>query len=466
MSDLLRAENSALERRLAAQTDLGINGLLLSDNFQESYNKLFIAQLTPITGSLDISKSQEIIDKLSEIELDRKAQINLISTITEELVSDSQTLVNTGCGAFKNDSTRKQLNEVILKLPVDKVDKVKLKLSSLEKECKKLLDTNGLYEEKLSNLGTKIKDAIRRRNIALEAISKNKQDAQKLQLVYEAQLKEYTALTKNSSNAGIQKELKDVIGKIEKIADELKNVPGGFGQKILSESRVDQLDQVLRVLSGELPKEGANLSSLDSVASVSLILSLTEDVASSKEQAKKILVTPLLISLQHQKLLAEASSNRVKFEEQKVDMLHILVDSMLEQLESLSIANKHYDMFLASAKLEKLDTDMPTVKVFQNAKQNRKDRVNTKFDLYSAVVHLFDSTGRLDLETQRIEQSLVALEHEAALNQSEIAVQMWNSLITNSIEQLKQFHAKGIKPENIAELLQALGLILIGNGVN
>jgi hypothetical protein len=64
------------------------------------------------------------------------------------------------------------------------------------------------------------------------------------------------------------------------------------------------------------------------------------------------------------------------------------------------------------------------------------------------------------------EYRLVALQHEAAIDYSETSLKIWSSAIETPIAALYAYHEGGLKPEDIVELLKALGLVGIAVGVN
>ncbi len=64
------------------------------------------------------------------------------------------------------------------------------------------------------------------------------------------------------------------------------------------------------------------------------------------------------------------------------------------------------------------------------------------------------------------EYQLIALEHEAALDYSEASLKIWKASIDVPVAALLAYHQGGLKPEDIVELLKALGLGGIALGVN
>jgi hypothetical protein len=70
------------------------------------------------------------------------------------------------------------------------------------------------------------------------------------------------------------------------------------------------------------------------------------------------------------------------------------------------------------------------------------------------------------LREEEIEVSLITLDHDEALDASEYALALWNHMIASPLEQLVAYHASGITPEDIANLVQAASLAGVAVGTN
>jgi len=86
------------------------------------------------------------------------------------------------------------------------------------------------------------------------------------------------------------------------------------------------------------------------------------------------------------------------------------------------------------------------------------------------VVHaIFVSTESIavdKLRQEEIEVTLIALDHEEALDATEYALNLWKHMIGSPLEQLVGYHASGLTSEDIANLLHAAGMAGIAVGVN
>jgi hypothetical protein len=62
--------------------------------------------------------------------------------------------------------------------------------------------------------------------------------------------------------------------------------------------------------------------------------------------------------------------------------------------------------------------------------------------------------------------ALISLDHEQALDASEFALALWKHMIATPLEEFVGYHASGIKSQDIANLINAVGLAGIAIGVN
>jgi hypothetical protein len=89
-----------------------------------------------------------------------------------------------------------------------------------------------------------------------------------------------------------------------------------------------------------------------------------------------------------------------------------------------------------------------------------------KEDALRALVYYANSWALGRVTADRIDYTLIGARHVAALDVSEVALAQWENLIGVPINGLVAYHASGLKPEDIAAFLQALGVIGIAAGVH
>jgi hypothetical protein len=64
-------------------------------------------------------------------------------------------------------------------------------------------------------------------------------------------------------------------------------------------------------------------------------------------------------------------------------------------------------------------------------------------------------------EYEKLEYQLIGQAHEGALDNSEIALAQADALIRIPLEQVAKAYASGVRPEDLANLIRALGLSAI-----
>lgn len=88
---------------------------------------------------------------------------------------------------------------------------------------------------------------------------------------------------------------------------------------------------------------------------------------------------------------------------------------------------------------------------------------DVKRSLYRALALYANSIAVARTAQEEADYRLIALDHDQAVDSSEAAIHMWNALIATPVNQLAAYHASGIKPEQLAQLLALLGIAV---GVN
>jgi hypothetical protein len=82
-------------------------------------------------------------------------------------------------------------------------------------------------------------------------------------------------------------------------------------------------------------------------------------------------------------------------------------------------------------------------------------------------MHYVDTIHTYRAREEALDYMLIALDHDEAVDNSEMAVGLWNSLIATPVNQIAAYHGSGVRAEDVAALvIQALSLGGIAVGVN
>lgn len=84
---------------------------------------------------------------------------------------------------------------------------------------------------------------------------------------------------------------------------------------------------------------------------------------------------------------------------------------------------------------------------------------------YRALAYLAESYSVAKTRYRSAEMRSILLAYRESALRSESALAAWSGLVTTPIDQVKTYHSTGLKPDEIAQFLQAFGLLGIAHGV-
>ncbi|MEM9292147.1 MAG: hypothetical protein AAGD01_10740 [Acidobacteriota bacterium] len=153
----------------------------------------------------------------------------------------------------------------------------------------------------------------------------------------------------------------------------------------------------------------------------------------------------------------------------------LLFDQTLALLEEQEAAYRNELIFLGQAELRRQELERKGC-LSQGAGENPavsrslltgEDAVGCRPLFFRLLVDYSAAWTLGRVQSEQIDYRLIALQHQAALDTSEIAFQKWASLLGPPIEQIVVFSSSGLKPDELVEtLVSALGLGAIAVGVN
>lgn len=245
------------------------------------------------------------------------------------------------------------------------------------------------------------------------------------------------------------------------------NELGDFGIKVISEERLAKINTVLQALSGFTP------STDEAPLEPSLaLLSASSRFAQALQQYQQAGTLPALEPLLIEKQLAAAqlayaqagqqlSQARVSYAQEYAAATILEVDLLLRgkaELGSLgsppatgSACTAKTAVFCAS--MRQLLEDKAMAQTANGAGESASRRA------YRAMAFLSESYSVARDRQQTAELQLIDADYRDAMLRSEASVAGWNALISVPIDQLKAYHAGGVTPQELAQLLQALGVI-------
>lgn len=272
---------------------------------------------------------------------------------------------------------------------------------------------------------------------------------------YKAAVKAYTdALT--SSDADASTKTTNAFTRLKSAIKALESAPDAWSRQFISKERLDSLNNFVDAVTqaskdGKLP-EGANKATVAFV----LFPKLVDDANKSLSDAKAPLALPLLIQRNYEQLQLEAVTREVTVREAMLRISGAVVDIIFDQARQLAIAKRELDEVENLKEVKGQST--------ANAFKNTPPKYRTP--LYRGTALYLDALNRLEARRYKLEYQYIAAHHELQLAYAEVNAKQWSSLIGATVDQVAMASAGGVKPESVVALLNMLGILYIGYGVN
>lgn len=255
------------------------------------------------------------------------------------------------------------------------------------------------------------------------------------------------------SAATAHKKLCDALAALDKLGDR--------GVQVLAEEKLKRIHTVLAAMSGIAPAGGVDAPVDDSLA----LLAAGSRLGNALERYRLADELPPLEPLVIEKQLAEvelAYANagahigqaRLQHARERVAAIHDEIRmlgearSTVANLGALPAATTRCTSGPTCASYESLLNDSAT-----------PSKAPTYRAAYRAMALLSESFTSARERQQTAQVSLAALDYQEALIRSEAAVASWKALVDTPIAQLKSYHSRGLRPEVVAAILQALGVV-------
>ena len=245
---------------------------------------------------------------------------------------------------------------------------------------------------------------------------------------------------------------------------------GPVGKKIIAEEKVERIGAILSAMSGVTPK-ASNDSDVDSA--LAFIAAATR-IGHALDQYHQAATWPPLEPLIIEKQLANAqlasAAEQVELSAARLTYYNELVEATKQEIVLLGRARSTMTGYgvpkvAANAPCAKYDPLHCESLEALLASTRRINGTPEERVAYRAMALLSESYVARD--RQRTAQvRLNASGYQEALILAEEALASWKAILDTPIEQLRTYHAGGLKPAELAPLLQALGVLGIANGVN
>lgn len=339
-------------------------------------------------------------------------------------------------------------------------------VNAYDNDCAALLKAQNTIEA-IGPSGSEWQKLQREIRKIIELRAKDEKELQVLQAKYLAAKKAYQDAAKpaKTDNAvELAEELKKILATIASVG-KLGMLKGFEEQR---KSVEELLDAVIKNKGGANPEVKADEKVTLVIASS--IPSLERQIGQALNYPK---VSALLIESEHLRLQAEGVRRSLAREDARLRLLNAKVIAMKREAGFLNNAKKYLDGLLPDM------NQSPTTPSVNPASTNETcrgtgglaaDYTNAKLECREIILRaLLDHVnswivGRLPQE--EIDYVLISQFHQAALDDSEVALMQWQNLVGVPLSQLVVYHSSGIKPEDIANFVNVIGLGGIAVGVN
>lgn len=264
--------------------------------------------------------------------------------------------------------------------------------------------------------------------------------------------------------AAKKNELCNVLAKLKGLED--------FGIKAVSEERLAQINAILAAVGGETPP--ADKAKLEPGLVLISTTSRFAQAWTQYQQAGKLpALEPLLIDKELTTAQLAYAQEGVQLAESRVQYAQDYEDATLLEVHLLTNAKAEMGALGAvPAPGTPCDPKKPTVfcasvsdllddKKLAKATDNGGGTANRR--VYRALAYLSESYSVARDRQLEAELRLIDTEYRVALSRSEASLASWDALLSVPVDQLKAYHAGGIKPAEVASLtaqvVQALAAV-------
>ena len=226
------------------------------------------------------------------------------------------------------------------------------------------------------------------------------------------------------------------------------------GAEVLAEEKLDWLEAILAAVAGTPPDEEVKLEDdeLLGVAIIRGLPALRDEADALLADAAKPRLTPIVAAIDYQRLLLAKLEALQDVERKQTALNEELLNAMVDEAIAWAtvLQRIHENPSWAGKSIGAL-----------NGSLSGQD----KGTFYEALAIYGDSVREAQIEQAVLEARLVATQYERSLVNSRYAAAQWDALLDTTAKVLSEYHASGVKTEDTAEFLKALGLVTIGVGV-
>jgi hypothetical protein len=223
----------------------------------------------------------------------------------------------------------------------------------------------------------------------------------------------------------------------------------------------------LETVTSALASGSTDLSKLDAdqrraVGLVRSIAGIGAEIDAVVTTSRKPRLAPLLLALDHQRLMVKGFEDRLALLERRVGLRNAQLDAARSELRALARARRALGPPTNPATDVTVDLDQS----FDAALADTADSSRRRAALFESLAMRFDVAEYHRRRAAELELAYNGTTDDLVMLQSRTAAAQWSSLLKQMAAVLAEHHAAGIKPAELAEFLKGFGLVTIGAGVS
>jgi hypothetical protein len=443
LDSLLAAELEAQDRLATGVRNYTLRAMVDGKNLDDALVKPVENRLDKLVGSQKL-----LVTSLEEREKRAAAELNLIGKYAPDF--EQKMLSMPTCSDVADDATPSVIKKWLASASeIDKglMDEI---LRQLREDCVAASE-DPVYQ----GLGGDINNAWKQYKNDSTQLEISRKESVKMQDSYLAAVAAYDkAIAASQTTPEAVQATQNAVTNLGKALDALAKAQDAFSVSFLSEERLKSIDKLVVAITETAPGEKLPDEADQATVAFILIPQLLDAARQSLADTKKPLAIPLLMRRNYEQLNLEAAKRDIASREAMVRLSRELVATIYQQAIQLYMASK--ELHATSANYHKL----PVLEAFSKPPPGDRERI------YSAAARFLDALNRLDAKRYKLEYMRIGAIHERSLAYTEVNIRQWQSLIGITVDQVADFSASGIKPDTIGSLINTLGILWIGAGVN
>jgi len=254
--------------------------------------------------------------------------------------------------------------------------------------------------------------------------------------------------------------------KLKELAALLSSFQDAFSVRFVSQEQQQSLAALLDTLAstpaGQAPPADASRAAMALV----LLPDLLDQARRSLADARKPGLVPLLLAQDLAKIREDAAQRDIVVEQTRLELLDAKLEAQAQRARRLLDARIDLQKTTTLAGQTPFDALSPVPGRPRDSDAAGRRQLDDKVRLWKAAAFYLDAEGRLRAEAGKVDYQVNALAHERAISYAESNIALWNTLVTNAVDQAAAWGAAGIRKEDVVALLNSLTLLWIGMGVH